>query len=105
MSDNAADAGTSLSPEVIKASGAGKAYQAVAQSTAMAVQDATANLRNVSMISTTTLGLAMANFLKTKDPQYIPVIETAQKVLVKATESFGEVGTQASTVISKYPHS
>ena len=45
-------AGGALSPAVIKASGAGKAYQSVTQSTAIAIGDATSYLRNIETIAT-----------------------------------------------------
>lgn len=47
---------TTLSGDIIKLSGAGKAYQSVSQSSAIAVQDATDNLRNVNTMATTAMG-------------------------------------------------
>ena len=45
-----------MSATVVKTSGAGKAYQSVAQSAAIAVQDAADALRNVSTNATTAAG-------------------------------------------------
>lgn len=54
-----------MATTVVKTSGAGKAYQSVAQSAAIAVQDAADALRNVSTIATTAAGVAMAQYLAT----------------------------------------
>ena len=94
-----------MSQEAIKASGAGKAYQSVAQSTAIAVQDAADYLRNVSTISTTAQGVAMAKFIATKDPIYLQVIQEAQKMTVKASAAFKQIGTDAGDVLKGFPSS
>lgn len=92
-----------MSPQVVMTSGAGKAYQSVAQSTALAVQDATDALRNVSTIATTALGVAMAQFLATGDPKYALAVGLAQKMMQGATDDFSNVGLAATTVIKNYP--
>ncbi len=48
-----------MAPQVVLTSGAGKAYQSVAQSSAIAVQDAADALRNISTIATTAAGAAL----------------------------------------------
>ena len=58
-----------MTPAVIKASGAGKAYQSVAQSTAIAIQDAADALRNASVVSLTASGVAVAQMLAQGDPE------------------------------------
>ncbi|NVK72148.1 hypothetical protein C0J08_20175 [Marinomonas sp. CT5] len=75
-----------------------KARQSIAQSTAIAVQDAADNLRNLNTISTTAIGVAMAELIATGDPKYITVIEQAQKVMEKGTANFAELGTKAADV-------
>lgn len=75
-----------------------KAKQSVAQSTAIAVQDAADNLRNLNTISTTAIGVAMAELLATGDPKYITVIEQAQKIMEKGTANFAELGGKAAEV-------
>ncbi|MBT0569621.1 hypothetical protein KIK84_04745 [Curvibacter sp. CHRR-16] len=92
-----------MGPQVVMTSGAGKAYQSVAQSTAIAVQDAADALRNISTIATTTMGVAMAQFLATKDPSYIPVINNAQQLISQATVEFGNVGATAANIVKAYP--
>jgi len=80
-----------------------KAQQAVAQSTAIAVQDAADNLRNLSTITTTAIGVALAQLLATGDPKYSKVIEEAQKVMVNGTENFASVGEKAAKVLKDFP--
>ncbi|BFM50409.1 hypothetical protein [Marinomonas sp. THO17] len=79
-----------------------KAKQSVAQSTAIAVQDAADNLRNLNTISTTAIGVALSELLATGDPKYIDVIEQAQKVMSKGTENFAELGAKAAEVAKKF---
>ncbi|SBS31107.1 hypothetical protein MSP8887_01435 [Marinomonas spartinae] len=75
-----------------------KARQSIAQSTAIAVQDAADNLRNLNTISTTAIGVAMAELIATGDPKYIVVIEQAQKIMEKGTANFADLGTKAADV-------
>lgn len=87
----------------IRQEGAGKSYQSVAQSTAIAIQDATDNLRNINTISSTAIGVAMAQFLATGEPKYAQAIEMAQKMSTEAASNFKTVGTNASDVLKGYP--
>ena len=80
-----------------------KAQQSVAQSSAIAIQDATDNLRNLSTITTTAIGVALSQLLATGDPKYIKVIEEAQKVLAKATENFADVVKKSSKILEDFP--
>lgn len=92
-----------ITPQIIMAEGAGKAYQSVAQSTALAVQDATDNLRNINTISATAMGVAMAQFLETKDVSYITAMEMATKMSVEAANTFQIIGVNAAAVLKAYP--
>lgn len=94
---------TVITPQIIMTEGAGKAYQSVAQSTALAIQDATDNLRNINTISATAMGVAMAQFLETKDPAYVQAIELATKMSVEAANTFQVIGVNAASVIKAYP--
>lgn len=80
-----------------------KAQQAVAQSSAIAIQDAADNLRNLSTITTTAIGVALAQLLATGDPKYSKVIEEAQKVMTKGTENFAKVGEKAAKILTDFP--
>ncbi|MEG2805431.1 hypothetical protein [Stenotrophomonas sp.] len=92
-----------MSPQVVLTSGAGKAYQSVAQSAAIAVQDAADALRNVSTIATTAAGVAMAQYLATGDEKYAKVLNQAQSMMQGATDDFSRVGTAAATVLKGFP--
>lgn len=96
---------TTITPEVITTEGAGKAYQSVAQSTAIAIQDATDNLRNINTIGATVLGVAMAKALE--DPataeQYQPIITMAESMVASAAGNFLTIGQNAAQVLEGYP--
>jgi len=88
----------------IRTAGAGRAYQCVAQSTAIAIQDATDYLRNVSTISTTAIGVAIAQ-LAGGDPTGNQVITTAQNAMQKAIQNYADVSAAAIKVATDYPKS
>jgi hypothetical protein len=92
-----------MAPQVVLTSGAGKAYQSVAQSSAIAVQDAADTLRNISTIATTAMGVAMAQLLATGDSKYADVLTQAQKMLTQATTDFGSIGQASATVLKNFP--
>lgn len=92
-----------FSPDIVRRSGAGKAYQAVAQSTAIAVQDAADNLRNVMTISTTAIGVALAQLLATGDTQYAQAIDEANTVIANAADQFKKVGENAAAILNSFP--
>lgn len=88
---------------VVRQEGAGKAYQSVAQSTAIAIQDATDNLRNVNTMSTTAQGVAMAQFLATGETKYAKAMELAQSMATAASTNFLTISTNASDALKGYP--
>lgn len=93
-----------LSNNVIKLSGAGKAYQSISQSSAIAVQDATDNLRNINTMATTAMGVALAQMLATGNAdQYSAVIDQANKMVAASTSNFTAVGAGASQLVSEFP--
>lgn len=92
-----------MQPQVVLTSGAGKAYQSVAQSSAIAVQDAADALRNVSTIATTAAGVAMAQYLATGLPKYKDVIQEAQTMVTGATSDFKAIGEAAASVLKNFP--
>jgi len=92
------------SPEATWESGSGKAFQYVAQATAMAIQDATDNLRNIGTISTTAIGVAMAQMMNSGDLQtWGPVIRTAQALATNSAVDFQKIGESAATILKSYP--
>ena len=89
---------------VMKASGTGKAYQAVAQSTAIAIQDAADYLRNMGTITSTTIGVAFAEWMVTKKAKpYQEIIQQATDTMNDAKKTFGDIGSAATTVLQNYP--
>ncbi len=94
-----------MNAAMIRLAGAGRAYQAVAQSTAIAIQDATDYLRNVSTIATTSIGVAMAQIAATQGVEGKKLLETAQGLISKATGDFGAISKAAIKVATDYPQS
>jgi hypothetical protein len=91
-------------PDILFQSGAGKAFQFVAQSAAMAVQDATDNLRNMSILSSTAIGVAMTQLMSSGDVKtWIPVIAAAQDVVKQSATDFKTIGLIAAQVVSEFP--
>jgi hypothetical protein len=94
-----------ITPEIIREEGAGKAYQSVAQSSAIAIQDAADNLRNLNTITTTAIGVAMAQMLATKSPEpWKTIIAEAQGTSHKAVQNFQEIGSAAASILSGFPN-
>lgn len=92
-----------LSPSVVRASGAGKAYQSVAQSGAIAVQDATDYLRNVQTMVTTATGLALAQMFAGKPEPAATIITTAQTALTNGIASFASICAAAAAMLRSFP--
>jgi hypothetical protein len=92
-----------LSPQVVRTSGAGKAYQSIAHSAAIAVQDAADALRGVSIIAATGSGVAMTRFLVTGDAKYLLGITAAQDMVKIATEDFARIGAAAAEALKNFP--
>lgn len=93
-----------LTQSVIRASGSGKAYQSVAQSGAIAIQDATDYLRNILTICTTATGVAMAK-IASGDPNGVPLLQQAQSCATQAAATFMTIGQNAATVVTGFPTS
>lgn len=95
---------SSLTPQIMQEEGAMKAYQSIAQSTALAVQDAVDNLRNLNTISATAIGVAMAQMLAMpeKAQEYTPIVTSAQEIATAAAANFLLIGQNASTVLGGF---
>ncbi|HEV2273073.1 MAG TPA: hypothetical protein VGR96_02840 [Acidobacteriaceae bacterium] len=91
-------------PEIVRETGSGKAFNFVAQATAIAVQDASDNLRNISTMSTTAIGVAMAQLISSGDIQtWGPVVQVAQGLVRNCAEDFQRIGNQAAEVLRNFP--
>ncbi len=98
--------GATMLPDILFQSGAGKAFQFVAQSAAMAVQDATDNLRNMSILSSTAIGVAMSQLMSSGDTKtWIPVIVAAQDIVKQSAADFKTIGLIAANVVNEFPTS
>jgi len=91
-------------PKVVWENSAGKAFQFVAQATAMAVQDATDNLRNISTISTTAIGMAMSQLMSSGDVEtWQAVISAAQNLVQTSANDLLAICQNASQVLQNFP--
>ncbi len=93
-----------LTPNVATAAGAGKAYQSVAQSAALAIQDATDNLRSLETVANTAIGVALGKYLK--DPTnttYPTVIKNAQGMVTQGATQLANAGKAAKKILGNFP--
>jgi len=92
------------SPNAVWETGSGKAFNFVAQATAMAIQDATDNLRNVSTMSTTAIGVAMTQLISSGDTNtWSDVIKLAQGLVKSSADDFQNIGATAAAVMKSFP--
>ena len=75
------------------------AKQSIAQSTALALADATDNLRNLNNLSSTAIGVALSQFIESGDPKFAQVIHEAQDVVTRGVDNFGSVGEKIAIVL------
>lgn len=96
--------GAVATPEMTWETGSGKAFNFVAQAAAMAVQDATDNLRNVSTMSTTAIGVAMTQLISSGDyDTWQPVVSIAQGLVKSCADDFQNIGLTAARVLQSFP--
>ena len=91
------------SPQVVLTSADGKAYHAVAQAAALAIQDAADALRHATAIATSASGIALAQFLATGDERYLKAMTATQTMVTDAIADFSAVGVAASTIVKEFP--
>ena len=100
-----------LDPKTVKTEGAGKAYQAVAQSMALAVQDGTNYLRNVEALALAALSVLTEQMVKStleKDMTeakncVTSIADVNEKLVTPAVTTFGAIGETAGEVLNKFP--
>lgn len=88
--------------QVVLTSGAGKAYQSVAQSTAIAIQDATDALRNISTIATTATGVVVAQMMM-GDEKNAAMLPKIQAIMTNATSDYASIGQAAAKILKEFP--
>lgn len=92
------------SPEVAVETGSNKAFNFVAQAAAMAIQDATDNLRNLSTVSTTAIGVAMTQLVSSGDIHtWAPIVNLAQGLVTSSANDLTNIGNQVSDMLRKFP--
>ncbi len=89
----------------VQLAAAGRAYLSVAQSAAIAIQDATDFLRSMSTISSTAAGIGIAMVIAGEDSKGKNVISEATKVAANAVTHFNSATKGAITVASNFPKS
>jgi len=96
-----AQAATILNPKIVTTSGNGKAYQSVAQSAAIAIQDATDALRNISTIATTASGVAIAQALAEKPNA--PAMQEIQQMMTTAIQDYTAIANATVAMLNAFP--
>ena len=93
-----------MTPKVLDSEGAGKAYLSTSQTIAIAIQDAADNMRNLSTISSTAIGVALAKCLADPDKvsSYAKAISQAQDVTQTAAADFKTLGTDAAGILTQF---
>jgi hypothetical protein len=88
----------------VKEDVAAKVYMSVAQSAALAIQDAVDNLRNVGTIATTAQGVAMAQMLENPADtgHYQKVIDMANEMSAAASANYVQVCKNAEASLSAF---
>lgn len=92
-----------MAPQVVLTSGAGKAYQMVAQAAALAVQDAVDSLRNVHTLADTAAAAALVRMLATGDPAYGRIVELTKTLKADALESLDATVASAAKTLKAFP--
>jgi hypothetical protein len=92
-----------MQQQVVLTSGAGKAYQSVAHSAAIAVQDAADAMRGISIIAATASGVAMTKFLANGDPKYLAAVAAAQDMIKLGTDEFARAAAVAAAAVKDFP--
>ena len=81
----------------------GKACQAMSHTLALALQDATDMQRNFDAINSAALAKATEEFVKTKDPTWLPVIEGLQKAKITQDAEFLKLSQGVEGLLKDLP--
>ncbi len=93
-----------MNPTLIKIAGAGRAYQSVAQSSAIAIQDATDYMRNMSAIAVTATGVGMAQLVAGNN-NGTKVITAASNLIPTVVTNYTLMTQAAIQVATSFPQS
>lgn len=83
----------------------GLAYQSVAQSAAIAIQDAADYLRNMATIAATANGVALAQLLAKPGAgeEYAAVLAATEQFMAGAVANFEAIGASVENVLKRFP--
>ncbi|MGD1844307.1 MAG: hypothetical protein ACFB10_02825, partial [Salibacteraceae bacterium] len=80
-----------------------KSDQLVAQAGALAVQDATDNLRNTNTVGIAAIGMGLANYLTNGNEEALQSVAGQVKAInAEAVNNFNSIGTKASEMLQNY---
>lgn len=85
---------------VVNMNATGQAYQGVANSVTLAVENTSNQLVNFSTIIQAGLAKALEKYMETKDPTWAEVITNLQKFLITQASSLKTVGQDAGSVMA-----
>ncbi len=93
-----------MAQQTVITSGSGKAYQSIAQTAAIAVQDAADTLRNIQTIATTATGVAMAEWLASSGvtPDMDKFFQYTATMIQNATTDFTNIGSASSKIVNDF---
>ncbi len=85
--------------------GGAMAYQLVAESGALAIQDAVAHLRNITQVAEAGLASIMAQLVAAPEKilEYTPVIAAFEAVIESAAVNLSTVGANVQKAMTDYP--
>ncbi|PIB93394.1 RebB family R body protein [Caulobacter sp. FWC2] len=92
-----------LGAETILTSGAGKAYQMVAQASALAVQDAVDSLRNAGTLADAASAAALSQLTATGEPRYLDILKAVEQMRTDAVAVFNTRAKAAIDVLKNFP--
>lgn len=87
---------------VVNVNATGQAYQGVANSMALAVENASSNLLNLSTIIQAGIAKALEEYVKTKDPVWNKVIQDLQTTQNTQAATLKTVGMDAGVVMALF---
>lgn len=92
-----------MAPSATVNQATGLAVQSVATSTAVAIQDGSTYMRNVTTMASAAIGVALAQLVATKDAKWAEVIQHAQKAVSGAAQNFQQIGEASAAIMKAYP--
>lgn len=99
---NAAQEAT-MAPQVVLTSGAGKAYQMVAQASALAIQDAVDSLRAAGTLADAATAAALSQATATGEPRYLEIVRAMDDMRLASVAAFQARAAAAIETLKNFP--